>query len=154
MRRKDGTLLETLISTSDLEKVNQFPNRWSPQWSNKINSFYAFSTLNHKRIFLHRFILDFPQGKFVDHINHDTLNNTRTNLRIVSCAENLQNKKGAQVDSKSGIRGVSFCEKSKKWRADVTVKRKTFYLGLFKDLKEAERAVIEARKKYMPYSTT
>ncbi|MGZ6360767.1 MAG: HNH endonuclease signature motif containing protein [Ktedonobacterales bacterium] len=57
--------------------------------------------------YLHRLIMDAPKGTTVDHINGDTLDNRRTNLRIVSNAENNANRQGAYSASKTGVRGVS-----------------------------------------------
>jgi len=48
-----------------------------------------------------------PKGKQVDHWNHDTLDNRKGNLRIVTNRQNNENRNGAYKNSKSGIRGVS-----------------------------------------------
>ena len=50
-------------------------------------------------------ILNWPQDH-VDHINHDTLDNRRLNLRVVGSAENQHNRKGLQSNNISGIDGL------------------------------------------------
>jgi hypothetical protein len=154
---RKGTKLETLISTSDLEKVKEFPNTWCVIWNAKTRSFYVTGNLpktNGKRgtVRLHRYILDDPKGLVIDHINHDTLDNTRDNLRAVTNSENIQNRHGANRNNTSGVRGVSWHKQHKKWSAHYGLNGKLIHLGLFDDIKEAEKVVNEARKKYMRYA--
>ena len=54
---------------------------------------------------LHRLILDAPPGKHVDHINGDTLDNRKCNLRLCSIRENLLNR-GPNKNNTSGYKGV------------------------------------------------
>lgn len=150
--------IEALISTSKLERVNELPNTWYVYFKKTANIFYVqgdSARINGKRkpVKLHRWITNDPKDMDVDHINHDGLINTDDNLRVCTHAENLQNRKGAQCDSKSGIRGVGWHKQREKWRAQVNLQGKQIYLGLFTDILEAEKAVIEARSKLMPYAS-
>jgi hypothetical protein len=106
-----------------------------------------------KAVHLHRFITNAPKGLVVDHINHLTTDNRKSNLRLITQAQNIQNKSGARIDNKSsGIRGVTRNKSTGKWEAHLFTNGKRKYLGLYEDLKEAERVVKSARAKYMPYS--
>lgn len=102
LRRLDGSCIETIISTSDLEKVEAFPNSWSALYSEYIKNFYVMGYRKEGTITLHRWIMDSPQNLMIDHINHDTLNNTRENLRIVNGTINQLNRK---------VKGVYFDKK-------------------------------------------
>jgi GTP:adenosylcobinamide-phosphate guanylyltransferase len=93
-----------------------------------------------------------PVNMVVDHIDADTTNNRRNNLRVITNAQNIQNKKGARRDSNTGIRGVNWHKPSNKWVARFQVDGKRINLGTFDDINEAEKAVKEARAKYMPFS--
>lgn len=53
---------------------------------------YAYRSENGRRVYLHRLIAEPAAGLHVDHIDGDTLNNRRANLRCVSSAENARNR--------------------------------------------------------------
>ncbi|GMA50168.1 hypothetical protein GCM10025857_15250 [Alicyclobacillus contaminans] len=149
-------LLETLIDTSDLEKVMSYDCRWFARWMPRQGVYYirSYHYLNRKRtnLYLHRLVVDAPPGMVVDHINHNTLDNRKSNLRIVTNAENLQNTRGAQKNSTTGIRGVSWHKKQKKWEAQLRVNNRQIHVGYFDDIRDAERAVKHARAVLMPFS--
>ena len=89
------------------------------------------------RFYIHRlialaFIPNPDEKPFIDHIDRNRLNNSITNLRWVTCAENCQNA-SVQKNSKSGVAGVTFQKKSNLWRAT----RQNRYLGSFKTMEEA-----------------
>jgi hypothetical protein len=144
--------METLISTTKLDMVKEFPNTWRPIYDKSTGLFYVRGSLNRKSLAIHRLITNAPFGMQVDHINHDTLNNTDQNIRVITQAQNLQNQRGSQKNSKSGVRGVNWHKHMKKWVAKVKVNRKFVYLGYYHDIEEAERVVKEARARLMPYS--
>lgn len=87
----------------------------------------------------------------VDHIDHDTLNNTRNNLRFCTSAENQQNQK-LLITNTSGVRGVFWDKSKRRWRAEMIVNKRKYRFGLFKEFQQAEAAIIEARAKMMPFS--
>jgi hypothetical protein len=150
--KKDGTRLETLISTSDLEKVKAFKYAWCSKWDPVMESHYVMGRYLEdgvrKLVMLHRFLFDNPEGFVIDHINHDTLNNTRSNLRVVTFAENQMNRRGPRKDSKSGILGVSWDKKSKKWRSQIQRNGVKMHLGFYDDIKEAESIVKKVREEF------
>lgn len=105
-----------------------------------------------KWIGLHQLVTNAPDGMIVDHIDGDGLNNRRSNLRIVTLAQNQQNRRGATSRSKSQIRGVYFDKGSSKWRAQLKVNRRTIWSARFSDIESASRAVSEMRSKHMTHS--
>lgn len=150
-----GNMVEVLIDTDDLERVRDEKYTWKVHTDGKGKVYVS----REKRIdgkrsveLLHRFIMNNPEGLVIDHLNHDTLDNRKSNLRAITHAENMQNRKGAARNSRSGIRGVTPHKKTGKWQAQVGVDGEVIYLGLYDDVKEAEKAVIAAREKYMPFA--
>lgn len=98
-----------LIDTADLELVLRY--RWYTRWEPCIRGFYvaAWVKLRDGRrtaIGLHTYLMKTGDGKYADHINHRTLDNRRENLRVVDAQGTQANRRGAQVNSKSGVRGV------------------------------------------------
>lgn len=92
---------------------------------------------------MHRFIANAERGQIVDHKNGDGLDNTRSNLRIVTHQENMLNTKKYK-NSTSTMRGVSF--KRGKWVAQITINRKVIHLGYFLSEKEAAIAYNQKAK--------
>lgn len=147
--------LETLISTDKLDRVKELPNTWCPSYKKSMNSFYVVGTLDTKKkqvVSIHRWILESPDDLVVDHINHDTLNNTNSNIRNVTKSENQQNRLGGTKRNTSGYRGVSWSKESQKWTTKIKVNGKAKYLGMYEDIKEANNVVKRYRMLHMPFS--
>ncbi len=89
-----------------------------------------------------------PKGFLVDHINHDTLDCRRQNLRICSHIENVRNMKGPNSRNHSGFRGVHWFARQQEWRAAITLRGKRVYLGAFDTKEHAAEAYAVANKKY------
>jgi hypothetical protein len=80
---------------------------------------------------------------FVDHVDGDGLNNRLSNLRLASRAENQWNV-GAPRTNTSGIKGVSWHSRNKKWVATLRRHGKKVHLGYFRTKEEAQDAYQKA----------
>ena len=87
---------------------------------------------------LHRLVTECPAHLDVDHINRCGLNNLRDNLRIVTVAENLQNK-NLYANNASGVTGVT--REHGKWRARKRVNGCWISLGLHDTIETAKLAI-------------
>ncbi|MDC3426325.1 HNH endonuclease [Aquibacillus sp. 3ASR75-11] len=107
-----------------------------------------------KQIKVHRFIMNTPKGMETDHINHNTLDNRKENLRISTVAENQQNRKGGNKNNKSsGIRNVYWSKKENKWYVMIRQNGKRNYFGYYDEINEAAEVAKQKRKELFPFST-
>lgn len=102
---------------------------------------------------IHRVIFGLAVGdpRQVDHIDGDPLNNQRSNLRIVTPAQQMQNKKSYR-GSTSAHRGVSWNTKLQKWVAQIQANGKNKHLGCFLSEEDAARCAREARERLMTHN--
>lgn len=107
------------------------------------NKIYARFSKNKTDYRLHRFLANPPDGYCVDHINGNTLDNRRSNLRICTKSENNFNK-SIQCDNKTGYKGVTFDAQTtskNKYRLEFWYKNKRI-------LRKRFGSPIEAAKEY------
>lgn len=96
-------------------------------------------------ILMHRLVMDAPPGTEVDHINMNTLDNRKENLRVCSRSENSCNRP-ANANNTSGYKGVSWDKRNKKWVAQIRRDKKIIHIGYYDDAEEAARAYDEKAK--------
>ena len=134
-----------LVDDEDYEKLSKHKWRSAPRG----NRCYAFRTVGPRNaqatILLHRVIMGAPDGLVVDHINGNTLDNRKENLRLCTTAQNGFNQ-GFQKNNTSGYKGVSYCKDTGKWQARITAEGKKYKLGRFHTPKEAYDAYCIAAK--------
>ena len=99
------------------------------------------------KFILHRVIMDAPKGMLVDHIDGDTMNNLRSNLRICTQVENMRNQK-KHINATSQYKGVSLCRATGKWVAQIRIDKKNIHLGTFAYEYQASLAYNNAAKKH------
>lgn len=127
--------------------------------SNKPDVFYAMRTIylhpGRKSIYMARQILerilDRPliKNEICDHINGDTLDNRRTNLRLSTKRENCRNMgKTRREGTTSEYKGVYWHKLRNKWVASIRVDGKLLFLGYYKDEKQAAKEYDKAALKY------
>jgi hypothetical protein len=131
------------IDRSDLNAVAHY--NWCS--SSHTGKKYAVSRIDGKVRYLHRFLFGFPARVHVDHINGDTLDNRRENLRLCSHSQNLRNR-GKTIANKSGFKGVSMSndKRKRKWSAEIRANGRRLRLGRFLTAAEAAMAYNEAAK--------
>jgi len=133
----------TLVDDEDYGWLSEY--RW---W---LNSGYAMRNRIEKgvskTIHMSRVIMNAPDDMFVDHINRNTLDNRRENLRICTKRENCANR-GVNRNNTSGVKGVSWDTESNKWKAQLRHNYKLINLGRFTNISDASEAYANGAKKY------
>ena len=98
---------------------------------------------------MHREILKVPAGMFVDHINHNGLDNRKANLRPATRAQNAWNRRKPHRGSlHSKYKGLSWHKRQNRWGVRVTVDGNSRFIGYFNNELDAARAYDQAAKKY------
>lgn len=133
-----------IVDDEDYERVNQF------QWTVTITpsgSAYSFrtdySSGGKKTIYMHRFVANTPDDLTCDHINHNTLDNRKENLRNCSHQDNMLNRKISPSNT-SGFKGVS--RYNGKWYAKVSKGKKIVFRKSFPTKIEAAHAYDKVAK--------
>ena len=134
-----------LVDDEDYERVSKF--KW-----HCTSEGYAATTLprlngHRKTVWMHRYIMNAPDGIEVDHVRSGGLDNRRENLRLASHTQNTMNRPSDR-GSLSRYKGVSFFKDGKKWHAEIQAHGKRIYLGRFISEIDAAIAYNEAAKKH------
>jgi len=134
------------------EELNQY--KWYARCHKPKNYYYAIradkiikGNKSAKHLRMHRVIMNCPEGMVVDHINHDTLDNQRHNLRVCTTAQNTYNRLPNRI-GKSRYKGVVWVKNRNHWHVAISVNGTRISLRTFKCEHDAARSYNEASLKY------
>lgn len=134
-----------LVDDEDFELLSK--HKWGVLITGR-NKIYARRgiTVRGKKIaiLMHRIILNVPIDFQVDHINGNSLDNRKENLRICTSQQNSMNRK----NTKSLAKGVRFRKDHKKFQARIVLNGKEKHLGYFNSCDEAAKAYNKAALEY------
>lgn len=101
------------------------------------------------QVLIHRYLMGCQpgDGKEVDHIDGNKLNNSLDNLRFATRSQNNANVKRRR-DNQSGYKGVNWMKKPGKWRAEITINKKNKHIGLYHTKEEAYSAYCAAAQAF------
>lgn len=138
-----------IVDSEDFERLHK--HKWCANKAKK--TCYADRTVRvgrnkRKHVLMHREILDPPDHLYVDHINHNGLDNRKANLRTATHRQNCYNRVHFKKNPSSRYKGVCFNRATEKW--DVQIRRygKCTHLGCFDDEVEAAKAYDKAAKEH------
>ena len=124
-----------IVDAEDYYQLIQY--KWQAMAAN--NTFYATGRAADKPTKMHRFIMNAPPHLVVDHIDHNGLNNAKTNLRLCTHAQNTRNAMPNRGTT-SKYKGVCWRKKEKQWIASIQLNRKIYHLGCFENEIDAAKA--------------
>lgn len=124
----------TIVDDDDFEKVKQFKWNYHHQ---KPDHDYKYGRAARRckcpiakgvypTIFLHRQIMSCPKGFCIDHINHNTLDNRKSNLRICTTSQNAMNSRKCRTKKTSEYKGVSYDRFTNKWMMMIELDGKRY----------------------------
>lgn len=161
LRARDGSIRAyAIVDDEDFERLNSF------RWHVGTKGYVVHSRSRRaegktpETIRMGRMVMDLQPGDLqqADHINGDKLDHQRSNLRVVTNAQNRQNLRAEGFKSYAGkptsscFRGVSFNKASGKWKAHIRIDGELKHLGVFVLEEDAGRAAAQARLETMPFS--
>ncbi len=127
-----------IVDDDDYEYLMQ----WKWHVSQQGTAYYAarsrYSPEHTATISMHRFLMEAPSSKQVDHINHDGLDNQKKNLRLCSRNQNQQNRKSFTAGTTSKHKGVHLHRG--KWQVSIKKNGKGVCLGAYVEEDDAGRA--------------
>jgi hypothetical protein len=133
---------EAIVDNEHFDELNQY--KWSCDSHGYAVRFTTIQSQNkklgikqkRKTILMHKVINNTPDGFHTDHINGNTLDNRKDNLRTATASQN-QGNTNKRVNNTSGFKGVSWSKRANKWVAQIRCNNQQLYLGLFDNLQEA-----------------
>ena len=127
-----------IVDDEDYERVSKY--KWQATWGGYC--YYAtripWNKGKRHEIRMHRFILNAPDDKIVDHIDFNGLNNRRDNIRTCTHSQSQYHRRSHGGTSK--YKGVSLCRKNNKWQAQIKHNRKSKWIGQYEKEKDAAKA--------------
>jgi len=129
----------TLVDDADFDWLNQW--KWHAiRYGQKYYAARSSKTVRGSRykILMHRIILNIPKNMETDHINNNGLDNQLENLRMVTKSQNQMNSKSRKNDFI--YKGISWHKASKKWEVQISLNKKSIYIGLFDNPRYAAMA--------------
>lgn len=144
MRTRKINLSRGLFAIVDADDY-AFLSQWGWWAENSRGKIYAVRYENKKRICMHRLVNKTPKGLETDHINGNSLDNRKKNLRAATHKQNARNRKPHKGGT-SKFKGVHWCKGSQKWRAMIKIGDKLTSLGYFRCEIEAVQAYESAAK--------
>jgi hypothetical protein len=130
--------LNTIVDDDDYEMLSQFS--WYAHDGGK--NTYAATRILGDIIYMHQMILSSDKTDeypFVDHINNNTLDNRKENLRPSNSRENSSNRSKTERETSSKFKGVTRINNNK-WKAHIGINDKDFHIGYFKTENDAAKA--------------
>jgi len=116
----------TMVDADDYDRLARY--KWYCIGSR--GYLYAKRNERNRMIKMHRDILAPPAGMYVDHKNHNTLDNRKSNLRICTPAQNCFNRIPSEKGS-SRYKGVHWSSNRKRWCAEIVLNGKLVFIGYF-----------------------
>lgn len=136
-----------IIDKDDYKRVSKL-SWWYDKFAGARATTYENGAKNPNRMSLSRFIMNAKKGEIVDHINHNKLDNRKSNLRICNQSDNCGNRIKNRFATLSKYKGVRPDRLNRKWRASITKNGIRKNLGVYKTEKEAAIAYNNAARMF------
>lgn len=134
-------IARAIIDLDDIDIIKKY------KWCLSLSTGYVVTMIKGKQESLHRFIMNPSDNMVIDHINHDKLDNRRSNLRICTQQQNTWNM-SISKNNKTGKTGVRYIKEHDNWEVVIYVDGKNKYIGRYESKEEAIKVREEVEEKY------
>jgi len=143
--------LRAIVDPEDYERLttfNWFASQSTRTWYAQSSAVLDSVSGKRRHISMHREVMRLSNGevfgvfndRFVDHQNHNGLDNRHSNLRSATRAQNTWNRRKTSSLCSSRFKGVCWSKKEKKWHVQIKQNRKQKTIGYFDDEQAAAKA--------------
>jgi hypothetical protein len=135
--------LFAIVSPEDYEWLagySWYASRCRQTWYAQRTARTKFGPRRQYQVRMHREVLGVFDDRFVDHQNHNGLDNRRSNLRIATLAQNGWNRRKTTAKCTSRYKGVCWSKREGMWHAQIKHNGKQNTIGYFDDEQKAARA--------------
>jgi hypothetical protein len=161
IKNRKGEIFDVIVDTEDVEKINSYDYKWNVGWNvikgdNYRGHYYVRASKylglidgkpQRETVYLHRFILGISDRfVLIDHINTNSLDNRKENMKITDFKGNTINRTGANLNSGSGERNVCWIKETSVWRVQLQVDGQNTKFGDFEDIEDAIACARKMRK--------
>lgn len=133
-----------LVDDEDYEYLNQWKWYFNGKYATRnkpVTSSYRVPE------YMHRIVMNTPDGMDTDHINHNKLDNRKENLRVCTRVQNKYNTAKTSRNT-SGYKGVSWSTDKNKWEVLIRHEGCSIFVGRFSSIEKAARAYDDAARIY------
>lgn len=144
-----GNGAEAIVDDDYIEQKPSLSWQFSSGYAKRQHQYTVDGKRIYRREYLHRTIMGAKNGEIVDHINGDTLDNRKTNLRLSNKVLNSLNSN--KVFSSSGYRNVTWSNQAKKWQGTFRYLGKAIHCGFHSTAPAAYKAVQIKKKEVISW---
>jgi len=138
-----------IVDVEDFERLNQ--DKWHCSHYGYAKRAVSNRTGKGRRqveVYMHKLVCPAPEGMIVDHINRNSLDNRKENLRVATQKQNLWNRKFIRKRGKTRYNGIRWDKNREKWQVRLTINGRRKSFGYYADEIEAAKAYDRVAKKY------
>ena len=131
-------MLKCLVDLDDLDRLIKLDKHWMGHYNkkSKLGKYYARTNISYRdehgkykqsTLYLSQFLLQYKgSNKYIDHHNHNSLDNRKENLFITEQTNNSTNRSGANKNNNTGVRNVSYMKKDNVYWVQIMKKGERF----------------------------
>ena len=132
-------------------KTHKYSNKKIGNVCGSLDNGYIRMCIYKQRHHAHQLAWLYIYGEYrldaIDHINGNKTDNRICNLRKASVSENAYNRK-MNIKNTSGVKGVTWHKRAKKWQVVITFNKIHKYLGMYSDINKAKEVIDYHRNIY------